>query len=134
MATILLVEDHAEVRSALRRALQRLGHGVVEASDGREAVRSLEQEAVDLVITDINMPEMDGIELILETTERWPCLPMIARSGGGLLLPKELLLANAQGLGVVTTLPKPVDVATLQAAVEGALNRAPGAAPDSCGP
>ncbi len=128
MAAILLVEDQAEVRSAVRRVLQRMGHAVFEACDGGEALRSLQGHAVDLVITDINMPGMDGIELILETTERWPDLPVIAISGGG-LLPKESLLADARTLGVVTTLAKPVDVAMLQTAVADALAR-----PRSTGP
>jgi CheY-like chemotaxis protein len=124
MATILLVEDHAEVRSAMHRVLQRIGHGVVEASDGGEALRFLQRQSFDLVITDINMPGMDGIELILALNERWPDLPVIAVSGGG-LLPKELLLDNARGLGVVHTLSKPVEVSSLQAAVEEALGSRP---------
>jgi len=122
MATILLVEDDAEVRSAMRRALLRAGHVVLEARDGGEAVRSLQQETIDLIITDINMPGMDGIELILHATERWPGMPVIAISGGG-LLPKESLLEDAGALGVVATLTKPLDISTLQAAVSAALAR-----------
>ena len=133
MATILLVEDEAGVRSAMRRGLQRLGHTVVEACDGGEALRSLEGQPVALVITDINMPGMDGIELILALTERCPGMPVIAISGGG-LVPKESLLADARTLGVVTTLEKPVELATLQAAVARALATAPGTETDTGGP
>lgn len=125
MARILLVDDNADVRTGMRRALVRLGHEVVAAADGREALRALEGDPCELVITDINMPEMDGIELILALSERWPKVPVIAISGGG-LLPKELLLASAEVLGVVTTLPKPVGVSDLEAAV----NRALGAGAD----
>lgn len=129
MATILLVEDQPEVRSAMRRALQRGGHSVTEARDGGEALRSLEREPIELVITDINMPGMDGIELILAMTERWPALPVVAISGGG-LVPKESLLADARTLGVFTTLEKPVDLATLQSAVARALAGAESHGPD----
>ncbi len=130
MATILLVEDHADVRSAMRRALQRASHTVLEVSDGGEALRTLQRETVDLLVTDINMPGMDGIELIIASTERWPDLPVIAISGGG-LLPKELLLDNAQALGVVATLAKPVGVADLYAAVAKALERRRGMEPST---
>jgi DNA-binding NtrC family response regulator len=132
MATILLVEDQVGIRSALGRVLQRVGHAVIEARDGGEALRVLQSQKVDLVITDINMPGMDGIELILALTERWSGLPVIAISGGG-LIPKESLLADAMTLGVVTTLEKPVDVATFQAAVREVLERRRPSKPDATG-
>lgn len=119
------MDDNADVRTGMRRALVRLGHEVVAAADGREALRALEGDPCELVITDINMPEMDGIELILALSERWPGVPVIAISGGG-LLPKELLLASAEVLGVVTTLPKPVGVSDLEAAVNRALGAGAG--------
>jgi CheY-like chemotaxis protein len=74
----------------------------------------------DLVVTDLNMPGMDGIELILAANKRWPEVPVIAVSGGG-LMPKELLLANAEMLGAVTTLTKPLGIPELEAAVNQAL-------------
>jgi CheY-like chemotaxis protein len=123
VARILLVDDDEDVLRGMRRVLQRLGHEVVAAADGHQALRALEGDPCDLVITDINMPEMDGIELILALRERWPKVPIIAISGGG-LMPKELLLASAEVLGAVTTLPKPVGVAELEAAVARALGAA----------
>ncbi|HSW27855.1 MAG TPA: response regulator [Longimicrobiales bacterium] len=120
MARILLVDDHDECRRALNRALQRMGHEVTQAADGRQAVAALDGTPHDLVVTDINMPGMDGIELILAVGRRWPGVPIIAVSGGG-MLPKELLLDNAAVLGAVTTLPKPVDLGELHAAVDRAL-------------
>lgn len=130
MARVLLVDDHGDVRRAMTRALQRLGHHVTGAEDGHAALRALEAQPHDLIITDINMPGMDGIELILAVAERWPALPIIAVSGGG-LMPKELLLENASILGAGTTLTKPVDLGELEAAVDSALE---GAAQERPGP
>lgn len=120
MARVLLVDDHEEVRRAMKRGLERMGHAVTPAGDGREAIAALIGTPMDLVVTDINMPDMDGIELIIEMNRKWPEVPVIAVSGGG-MLPKELLLANAAILGAVTTLQKPVDLGDLEAAVNAAL-------------
>ena len=93
---------------------------MAEAADGRQALRAVLSRGCDLVITDINMPEMDGIEVIMALSERRPGLPIIAISGGG-RLPKDLLLTSADMLGAVTTLAKPFDIPDLIAAVERAL-------------
>lgn len=118
MATILLIDDETAVRDTMRRLLERYGHEVREAANGREALKAPPE--YDLVITDINMPEMDGIEVIMALTERRPGLPVIAISGGG-RLPKDLLLSSADMLGAVTTLPKPFDLSELIEAVDAAL-------------
>lgn len=120
MAKILLVDDNEEVRRAMSRALERMGHDVVSAADGRKALKVLHSEPCDLVVTDINMPEMDGIELIMALRKGWPTVPIIAVSGGG-LVPKELLLDNAEVLGVVSTLAKPVGFSELEDAVNEAI-------------
>jgi CheY-like chemotaxis protein len=120
MASILMVDDSEEVRRAMRRVLERLGHDVTTAGDGKEALAALAGGSCDLVVTDLNMPGMDGIELILAVKERWPEVPVIAVSGGG-LMPKEILLANAEVLGAVTTLAKPLGILELEAAVNQAL-------------
>ena len=118
MATILVIDDETAVRDTVRRLLERQGHEVREAANGREALRA--SADYDLVITDINMPEMDGIEVIMTLAERQPGLPVIAISGGG-RLPKDLLLSSADMLGAVTTLPKPFDLTELIGAVDRAL-------------
>lgn len=122
MARIVLVDDHEEVRRALCRALERMGHEVATAADGKKALAALGAAPHDLVVTDLNMPDMDGIELILAIKDRWPGVPVIAVSGGG-MMPKEVLLKNAEILGAVTTLAKPVDLGDLRAAVEAALEK-----------
>lgn len=120
MARILLVDDQEEVRRAMRRVLERLGHQVTEAGDGREALAAMAGEPPHLVITDINMPDMDGIELMMAVRHGRVGIPIIAVSGGG-MLPKELLLENAAVLGAVTTLTKPVGMEELEGAVNHAL-------------
>lgn len=129
MARILIIDDDTPVRTTLRRVLERDAHVVLEAPNGKEALKVVEREPCELVITDINMPEMDGIELIVTLVERWPSLPIIAISGGG-KLPKDVLLLDADLLGAVTTLPKPFDLSQLKAAVDQALAR-PGSGGDS---
>jgi DNA-binding NtrC family response regulator len=120
MATILVIDDEAQVRATMRRVLERYGYAVAEAANGREALKAIASTSCDLVITDINMPEMDGIEVIMALSERQPGLPIIAISGGG-RLPKDLLLASADMLGAVTTLAKPFDIPDLIGSVERAL-------------
>lgn len=120
MARILVIDDDPQIRTSIRRVLEREGHEVLEAEDGRQAIALVGRQTCDLVITDINMPEMDGIEVIMALAENRPGLPVIAVSGGG-KLPKELLLSSAGVLGAVTTLGKPFDIAELVAAVRGAL-------------
>ena len=100
-----------------------VGHDVVEAPDGSDGIELLRDDSFDLVITDINMPDMDGIEVIDHLREAAARCPVIAISGGGLFA-KELLLKNAEMLGAVSTLPKPFDLDDLGALVERALSPA----------
>ena len=120
MASILLIDDEATLREVLRQALERDGHRVLETANGKEALAVSRGVALDLVVTDIVMPEMDGIEVILALVERNPGLPVVAMSGGGL----ELLLSNAHILGAVSTLAEPFEIDELAAAVRGALGSA----------
>lgn len=120
MAKLLVVDDDAGALGTIARVLRRSGHEVVEARNGREAIALVRAEAPDLVVTDINMPEMDGIETILELRRDWEHMPIIAVSGGG-LMPPELLLDNAGTLGAFETIEKPIDAAALLESVERAL-------------
>ena len=120
MAYVLIIEDDVTVRSLVRRMLSFGGHEVVEAEDGREALRSAQARPPDLVITDLMMPDMDGIEVITEFRRLGVDVPVIAISGGG-LMPKELLLSNAAALGAVEVLPKPFEMHQILDAVERVL-------------
>jgi CheY-like chemotaxis protein len=80
---ILVVDDEEDMRELLRLRLVAAGHRVATASNGREAVRILGLERFDLVLTDILMPEEDGLELIAAIRASQPDMPIIAMSGGG---------------------------------------------------
>ena len=103
-ATILVVDDMAGIRGLLRKVLTGAGYNVIEAADGKEALEQMRTSQVDLVLTDLVMPEMDGIETIRTIHMQWPELKIIAMSGefgGQFLHVAELLGANA-------TVPKPI--------------------------
>lgn len=123
MNTVLIVDDDPLARDSLRLMLERAGYQVVEATDGLEAMKLFKGSPADLVVTDIFMPEMDGIEIIRELRILSPEVKIIAVSGGGLISEKEMLKI-ASGFGVDATFSKPFDsqefldtVATIIAAV-----------------
>jgi CheY-like chemotaxis protein len=124
MARVLVIEDDDAVRSLVIRMLERVGHEVVATPDGREALRLFGQEPTDLVITDINMPGMDGIEVISAFRAMRAGVPIIAISGGG-LMPKELLLSSAAAMGAVEVVSKPFEISRLVGAVDRALRQQP---------
>jgi DNA-binding response OmpR family regulator len=121
MAHILLAEDEAALRNNLARYLQSLGHDVRTASNGNEAMAQLEASPPDVLITDINMPDKDGIEILAALRKRGSSMPVIAISGGG-QFHKELLLNSAMMLGAVLTLQKPFALDELRAALECVLD------------
>ena len=101
---VLLVDDQPEVRRVVRRNLVRAGHVVIEAWNGRIAVELAREMQFDLVISDLRMPDMSGVELLEALHERDPDLPVILTSGS----PDPLTTAEARALGVFAYLAKPV--------------------------
>lgn len=83
MARVLIADDDAEVRILVRRVLHDLGHQVMDASDGAEALRLLESTPFDLVVADVYMDEVDGMELLVRIQQRGLRVPVLAISGGG---------------------------------------------------
>lgn len=83
MSRLLLVDDDDSLRTLLRINLVRLGHKVQEARNGREAMALFEQEPPDLVLTDLVMPEQEGVQMIGEIRRKHPGAKIIAMSGGG---------------------------------------------------
>src|ERR1700694_4924848 len=83
MASILLVDDDDQLRTMLREALTRVGYQVQEASDGQRAINLYSKHRTDLVITDLAMPEKEGIQLILELRRLNSKVKIIAMSGAG---------------------------------------------------
>jgi DNA-binding response OmpR family regulator len=112
MARILLVDDDESLRRALCRALEHEGYAIVEAGDGRQALEKLEEGPLDLVITDMIMPDSEGLELIFALRKTRPGIPVIAMSGGGHWTP-EFHLALARRVGVVHVFAKPFAIEDL---------------------
>ena len=104
MATILLVDDERPLRSLLRAALENDHHQVVEAPNGRRGLELYGERTIDLVITDVVMPEMNGLDLISELTRRFVHVKVVAMTGD----PSRL--ATAKRLGARQTLQKPFDI------------------------
>src|SRR5687767_5921761 len=106
MARILLIEDDNQLRPLLLGMLKRAGHEVIEAINGKAGILAFHASEPDVVITDLVMPEKDGLEIIIELRRAFPKIRVIAMSGG-IELTKLNLLPIAQKLGAVSTLAKP---------------------------
>lgn len=104
--SILLVDDEEMVRTQIRASLELEGYAITEASNGREAVDMLKGFKPDLVITDILMPEKEGIETIMEIRQMYPDIRIIAISGG-VRTENMDFLKIAKRLGADLALPKP---------------------------
>jgi CheY-like chemotaxis protein len=117
MSVILLVDDHENVREMLKTSLVRNKYTVLEASNGKEAIARFKPSVVDLLITDILMPEEDGLKAIMRIRELKPDIKIIAISGGGKAGPNNYLCL-AKALGADHTLTKPFSVNELLARVK----------------
>ena len=120
MARLLLIDDDDEFRTLLRLTLVHHGHRVCEARNGEEGLAQYALAAPDLVITDIVMPEMEGLDLVMELRKRQPTVKIIAISGGGQIGPDDYLHC-ASLLGAAVVLSKPFPALTLLAAIDGLL-------------
>lgn len=107
MARVLVIDDSPTVREMVRTALEPAGHEVLQAEDGRVGVEVQRVLSCDVVITDLIMPEQEGLETILELRREWPRLKIIAVSGGSAILNKRDLLRTARSFGAAATLSKP---------------------------
>jgi CheY-like chemotaxis protein len=123
MARILLIDDDALVRTTLLNFLNHDGHQVVETANGAEAQKILNCESYDLILTDIVMPEKDGLEVIMSQLNRPDRPKIIAISGGSSNLPHQMLLDIASKMKVDAVLTKPVSYDVLSAAVTAALQK-----------
>lgn len=121
MTKILIIDDVEGVRDSIRRTLERSGYDVVSARDGKAGLQTIEQEAPDLVITDILMPEMEGLQTIQEIAKSQPDLPVIAITGS---IGTPYLQA-ALKFGATHGLYKPFSQEALLATVRTALDERP---------
>jgi CheY-like chemotaxis protein len=127
MARILIVDDDNAVRTTIKLLLERAGHSVVAASDGRSGLTLFETDAFDLLFLDIFMPGMDGIETMRLVHQQRPLVPIIVISGNPVLsdsgkVPDFLTMATK--LGAVSSLQKPFKPAALIESVNKCLEAA----------
>lgn len=120
--TILVVEDDENLRVLVARMLSRGGYRALTASHGIEALKSVRTQPIDVVVTDMLMPEMDGTELLRALQTERPGIPVIAMSG---IDEWNEWLRIAIHLGAFATLHKPIMAPQLLQIVEQALNRMP---------
>ena len=120
MATVLVVDDDAMIRDVIRGALERSGHGVVEAAEGSEALERLKEGGIEVMIVDVMMPKKGGIETLMELRRSAPGVKTIVVSGKVDTDSASFKnLIHAFGVGRV--FPKPFDLEELCAAVDGLL-------------
>lgn len=122
MARVLIIDDDPSILRSVARILEEEGHEVREAGDGKSALELVADGSPDLIVSDMYMPEMDGIELLIRLQTDHPGTPMVAMSGGGHMA-KEELLRNASMLGAVAVLEKPFTIEQLLDVVNQALEK-----------
>jgi DNA-binding NtrC family response regulator len=115
MASILIIDDEAGIRALLRTTLEAAGYNVVEAGNGRVGLDLYRLKPTELIITDIAMPELNGLDLILALTRQFLHAKVIAISGAG---GEENILDIAKLLGARRTFHKPISMPQLLDAVK----------------
>lgn len=123
MSRILVVEDDETLRHTLVATLTRLGYEVAQAGNGREAMQVCSARAPDLVLTDILMPEQEGLETISRLRRLYPAVKIVGMSGGG-RAPAIDYLKMAKQMGAGAVLAKPFDTEALKAALAEASGEA----------
>lgn len=118
---ILLVDDDEHFAAMAQKALISFGYAVVHARNGREALAIYDPGLVQLVLTDLIMPDMEGVELILALHKAHPAVKIIAMSGGGRNQPATYL-AIAKQVGAAKVLAKPFPLEELRRTVSACLN------------
>jgi CheY-like chemotaxis protein len=125
VARILIVDDERAIRTTIDLLLKRAGYQVAAAADGREGLKKIEVERFDLLIVDIFMPGMDGLETIQKVHQLKPSLPIVVMSGmvfRSASSPPPDFLTMATKLGAVKSLRKPFRPHELLAVVADSLN------------
>ena len=121
MKRILVIDDDMQFRQMLRQTLERAGFEVAEAPDGEKGMRLYRQDPTDLIITDIIMPEKEGVETIIELRREFPDVKIIAISGGSRGIDAKDCLYAVKQLGADCTFSKPFDRKELLEAISGLL-------------
>ncbi|MBC2705829.1 response regulator [Desulfobacula sp.] len=117
MKQILIIDDEASIRKMLKKLFEKNGYAVIDAQDGSQGVKLFKEHEPDLIITDLIMPEKEGLETISEIKKINPDTKIIAMSGGGVVEP-EMYLDLAKNFGAQYSFNKPIDNEALLAAVK----------------
>ena len=120
MSRILLIEDDQPFRRALSLHLTKAGYAITEVEHGRAGLAAHQAQPFDLIVTDLIMPEMEGVETIRALRKITPTLPIIAMSGGGRSSPEDYL-SIARQFGAAAVLAKPFALKDLTDAIAGLL-------------
>lgn len=128
MAHVLVVDDDADVRSVVRKGISKLGHQVWDVADGAEALELLKTTPFDLIVSDVFMAEMDGMELLMRIQQLELDVPVVLISGGG-FTSRDEVLKMAAACGAVATLDKPFTLDELWNVVRPLLPPAAGKKP-----
>ena len=130
LARLLIVDDEADVRSAMRRVLERAGYTVRVAANAEQALQALRSEPAEMMITDMIMPKENGAALITSVKEEFPAVRIVAISGGGNFWPQgykreaittSAYLAAASTAGADGVLAKPFEILELLDVIRGVL-------------
>jgi CheY-like chemotaxis protein len=130
MQDVLVVDDELDVRDSIERVLERSGYSVRKTGDAADALAELRRRGADVVITDIIMPKIDGVEAIRSIRKEFPAVRIIAISGGGNFgisayrpsaITTSAYLAAAERAGAHVVLTKPFESKDLLQAVEQVL-------------
>jgi DNA-binding response OmpR family regulator len=121
MAHILIIDDEEDIHFVLKTFFTHEGHQVDTAGNGKTGLRMVELNRYDLVITDVIMPEMDGLEVITAIKRKYPDTRIIAMTGGTANIDRELLLSTANLMRADKVVAKPLDLIALKAAVNEVL-------------
>ncbi len=138
MSTILLVEDEVLLREGVQEILEVHGFKVIGAADGVEALEWLDQTPVSLIITDLVMPNMNGVAFVEKVREKHPHLPIVVASGSPGVVMTRLGIESIHIPGATASIMKPFKTSELIALVEQCLGASPSSAPEdtslpSCG-
>ena len=126
MTKILVIDDEKDIRDVLKKLLQREGFDIMVARDGNDGLKAFWTEQPDIIITDIVMPDRDGVNVIKEIRNEFPDVKIIAISGGGKVDPLQyqpesisttVYLAAAESAGADLTLSKPFNKEQLLTAI-----------------
>lgn len=122
MARILVADDDEDFRRVTGRMLAAAGHEVIEAGDGSQAIEAYRARPCELVLTDVYMPGVDGVESIIRLRDEFPSVRIVAVSGGG-YRDQDEVLKLAASLGAQATLTKPLHKTTLLQTVDRVLRQ-----------